>query len=496
MVTYNYSIQGKSHIERNKPCQDASGIKVIRRGICMAVVADGVGSCKHSDIASKLAVKAAMDYVSENLGKRTDDDIILDCLREAYQFALDTILKHIKKEQGNPADYDTTLHTAIYFKRKIIYGHAGDGGIIIRDRDGVSKVITVPQKGTDGSSVRPLRSGNTSWEFGVYSDVAGVLLATDGMLEGLFSPYLLNLPQNSDEIFVKDRKKENVYPNAVELFLNPYCVREYDCEEFLSGDYKDDKAMRHELNEALSVGYTKLLGKNSAGEIIASAQNNALIWFMKKITDDKSVAVIIDERVPINPKDADYYYEPDWKAIQNKYQNLMYGTETENESQNKKEVAIIKKDESESEEESDEMQGMLKGLIVMVSVLLVITLGSIVYTGISFYRLNLRIENMEANYDELKVHYASQETQSNEESHQENNQENNQETYVEDAADTDYANSDNGYEESSSENGYQPYSEEGVLQNNDDVNEIENIEERENESSVGEERSFSEGIVE
>lgn len=43
MITYGYSLQGKSHIDRNTVCQDSSAAVKLKSGYYLGVVADGVG---------------------------------------------------------------------------------------------------------------------------------------------------------------------------------------------------------------------------------------------------------------------------------------------------------------------------------------------------------------------------------------------------------------------------------------------------------------------
>ena len=50
------------------------------------------------------------------------------------------------------------------------------------------------------------------------------MLVTDGMLERVVLPHLLNLPTTREEIQNPDRRKTNVYLSATEFFKNPYCI--------------------------------------------------------------------------------------------------------------------------------------------------------------------------------------------------------------------------------------------------------------------------------
>lgn len=63
MITYGYSIQGKSHIQRGVVCQDSSKVQRLRANVYMGIVADGVGSAVHSDIGSKMAWMLYLHFV-------------------------------------------------------------------------------------------------------------------------------------------------------------------------------------------------------------------------------------------------------------------------------------------------------------------------------------------------------------------------------------------------------------------------------------------------
>ena len=71
---------------------------------------------------------------------------------------MNQLQQYVEKNQGSIQEDDTTLSAVVYDGNSLVYGHAGDGGIIVRCQNGKSKTITQRQKGADGRSVRPLRS--------------------------------------------------------------------------------------------------------------------------------------------------------------------------------------------------------------------------------------------------------------------------------------------------------------------------------------------------
>ena len=72
MITYGYSLQGKSHIDRNTVCQDSSAAVKLKSGYYLGVVADGVGSAPHSDVGSGIAVES-LDRKSTRLNSSHTD---------------------------------------------------------------------------------------------------------------------------------------------------------------------------------------------------------------------------------------------------------------------------------------------------------------------------------------------------------------------------------------------------------------------------------------
>lgn len=335
MILYGFSIQGKSHIDKETVCQDSNKTGRLRAGYYFGAVADGVGSAPHSDIGSKLAVEKLYEYCDKNIKKGMDQMDVEDVLCAGYEYAMETIQKYADSHDKKIENYDTTLSAVIYNGKKIIYAHAGDGGIIVRQTNGIVKPVTKRQKGADGTSVIPLRAGEHSWEIGTYSgNVAAVLLVTDGMLDGVFQPTLLNLPSSTMELARGDFSQDNVYIAAAEFFMNPYDVyknpkikgAESFLHTFLEGNLlpKDQDAFL----QCMDAAYTKLFNKKTSREICESLKEvYFVVGAVKNVKDDKSVVCLINETIEVVPQDKKYYLEPDWVWLQECYEALLYGKE-------------------------------------------------------------------------------------------------------------------------------------------------------------------------
>jgi len=60
ILWYGFSINGSSHIKKGVKCQDANKVIKLDNGLVIAAIADGVGSCKYSDVAALIAVNLSV----------------------------------------------------------------------------------------------------------------------------------------------------------------------------------------------------------------------------------------------------------------------------------------------------------------------------------------------------------------------------------------------------------------------------------------------------
>jgi len=279
LIAYGMSIVGTSHVGKNVPCQDSHRYEVLANGWMAVAIADGVGSAKHSEIASKMACDTFIETCKDCITKDTQVTEIKCIIEKAYRAADQNIKDHVYKIDDMITDYDTTLSVVIYDGKHLVYGHSGDGGIVVLTTSGDYIKVTQPQKAEDGICVVPLRAGEKYWEFGeCEAEVTSVLLATDGVYDN-FMPYLLR-------------------GQPVELYIP------------LIRWFMDNNV----------IGITA-----ETRELVEESRKNFLCGeSCKAITDDKTVVVAFNADIMPALKDDSYYAEPDWAKLQELWNRKAY----------------------------------------------------------------------------------------------------------------------------------------------------------------------------
>jgi len=195
------SLTGKSHESSGTVCQDAY-FYFEGSGFVVAAVADGLGSSKHSDIASSLAAKGAVEYCSERIKKGMRENDVLSVIKNSFEhvnFAIN------QASGDNPDDYDTTLTLAVFKQGFVFFGHAGDSGIIALRGDGLFEEVTEPQLGEGYGKERPVYplASERHWVFGKYKyRTKAVFLMTDGLLNKAVPPLLENQIFKTDNAYM------------------------------------------------------------------------------------------------------------------------------------------------------------------------------------------------------------------------------------------------------------------------------------------------------
>lgn len=279
VVYYGTSIVGTSHVKKGTVCQDSHKATILSNGWCVAAVADGVGSAKHSEVASDMAVNKVVSYCSEHIGTDSKIEDLTEVLKSAYSAAEKAIQEYVDAHEDSITDYDTTLSMIVYDGKTIAYGHSGDGGIVGLMNDGMYVKITNPQKASDGICVIPLRAGESNWEFGtVQGEYASVLLATDGVYDTFF-PYLLR------------GQKNEVYVPLIQYFM-------------------DNNVLELTEENAADVEKSRVEFLNSTA--------------YEPVTDDKTVLVVVNHQIKPSFQGEEYYKDPDWEALQLEWNKKAY----------------------------------------------------------------------------------------------------------------------------------------------------------------------------
>jgi len=275
---YEYSVAGSSHVSNGVVNQDAKKIETAANGWVVAAVADGVGSCKYSDVASAIAVDVSVQVCLEEIKNDGDKCDLLQTIEKAFTQAERVIDNHSLSEGHFITDYDTTLSLVIYDGKQITYGHSGDGGIIGLTKTGNYVKITTPQK-KEGVYVIPLREGKDSWIINrADGDFSSVLLATDGVYD-IFFPYLL-----------KGQPTE-IYVRLIRYFMDNNIMHFAEVTKDAVSKEREDY-----LNSDACVS----------------------------ITDDKTLVVLVNGDVMPTVKDDFYYAEPDWSVLQLEWDKKAY----------------------------------------------------------------------------------------------------------------------------------------------------------------------------
>jgi len=280
--SYGFSITGSSHVSKGTICQDANKVRELANGMVIAAVADGVGSCKYSDVSSRIAVDVSTAFCEEKLKIGLNNSEFVKLIEEAFNHAELAIENQSLNDKQPLSEYDTTLDLVIYDGKRISYGHCGDGGIVGLTIKGDYLKVTSPQK-KDGIYVVPLRNGskskNNTWVFGCVEDeLTSVLLATDGVYDTFF-PYLL-----------KNQPVE-VYVPLVQYFMD---------------------------NNGIHVSKKNIAKISGEREAFLNGSS------CESITDDKTVLVLINEDSIPERKDDSFYKEPDWNFLQLEWNKKAY----------------------------------------------------------------------------------------------------------------------------------------------------------------------------
>ena len=275
--SYCFSLVGRDHIKNQIPCHDYSLIKAISSSWKIAVVADGVGSCKHAEIASEIAVKEVAELIKKQFPPSSSDErAYFSVIHAAMHGAANAIETYVEeKDPGNEMEYQTTL--AVMSSKNLYYGSAGDSGIIALDDQGNYHLVTKKQNDELGR-VYSIPT-NRLFEIGKANYIpAAVLCMTDGIYDTIAPVTLRN---NKFPVNVPFANMFVTYALGLEKFKEPEAVE--SCKNHLIKYLQSDEC--------------------------------------KNMTDDLSVAALINTNSDLQPEDIKWeepqidFYALKWNEV-------------------------------------------------------------------------------------------------------------------------------------------------------------------------------------
>ncbi len=299
--------QGRSHIEKDAPCQDYCMSSSVSKGIILAD-ADGLGSCKRSQIGSRLACEAVIDLIKLLDSQSDNEEIFVSRLQGAIfrerlvNNWLGMVVDHIqenpfeRENANNYLEYASTLMFAVITENYYVVGCLGDGQVLLfNDYEGVKLRLHDSKEDTATKSLVNHNCAREDFVIGKYnrSDFSGVLLTTDGMYDGPLS-YANALHRYATEI--QKRFTECGEPQQ------PFCYTSHNGEmmDLYSHRTMDDCSIVLAVDSGLisSLKSNRIASlKNRYGLVIPQVLNEGCsIYFAK---DEKGEYTIVASKNPI-----------------------------------------------------------------------------------------------------------------------------------------------------------------------------------------------------
>lgn len=176
---YGFSVRGKTHIKNKMPNQD-SYLVVNKKLYTLAVVCDGLGSKKHSRVASRRLCRIIKKEVNKKFKAKSLNPIKL----------VESVQNEFKKRiwPFNLSNCDTTCLFSLISSTSILMFQVGDGlNALMIDGDVIS--CEVEEKDFTNETIPFGKSKKTNWKFkSIKKEIDKkycLLLCTDGLSEDI-----------------------------------------------------------------------------------------------------------------------------------------------------------------------------------------------------------------------------------------------------------------------------------------------------------------------
>lgn len=166
------SIIGVKHIEKGIPCQDSGDYRFLDNGkVLIGVVSDGMGSAKHSEIGSHVAVETALSFLTSK--KWLVNPLPEQQAQKLFQALVKTVQVKLQQRAAQEScvlkDLACTLLVCVATPNWLTAMQVGDGQIVVRqkgkERD--YQLLFSPDKGEYANVTTPVTSSRALHELQV-----------------------------------------------------------------------------------------------------------------------------------------------------------------------------------------------------------------------------------------------------------------------------------------------------------------------------------------
>lgn len=180
------ALRGKNHEQNGLPCQDVCVGERQQRKAWLAL-ADGAGSCAHSQEGAKTCVQTLRAVLWRFRGGWHGEaaESVLVQLHDALNVVTE-------KRQCTLTDLSSTLLAAQVFGNRYIALHIGDGVLGVFHANGSLSVLSPPENGAFSNQTFFVTSPDAAQHLRLYSgelgDIEGFVTMSDGAAEALYAP--------------------------------------------------------------------------------------------------------------------------------------------------------------------------------------------------------------------------------------------------------------------------------------------------------------------
>ncbi len=122
--------------------QDCIYVSPDNSNLKLYILADGMGGYNGGEVASKLAVESAKNYINNYFSSiQLDKDSILQFLKETIEFTNKTVYERAKSEK-ELEEMGTTLEICLIHSNKVFIAHVGDSSVYRIRKNFIRKLTT------------------------------------------------------------------------------------------------------------------------------------------------------------------------------------------------------------------------------------------------------------------------------------------------------------------------------------------------------------------